>query len=289
MCSGDHSAIYRYTPRSNVSEGQVDDLLVTLPDYAAGFTQSPCIPDNPQLDGFTRLERPEIHENSEKYPDELQGKQCCKNEEQTVDRNHAKSTGRDSNAREQHVEEVFVCYDDDRNLRAFYHPQLDYIENSGVWLRPLIDPMVDHEAFAAIVEPIMRCSFMEPRLQYVHRTDTVRAGLATQSLHFWSTNVVALRDDSRPCKDRIGVQNVREHPDQPHDYHRDEITELVSEWHQVSPRRYWKMNLLVPAGGIPILTSSYGALHAWAWNEHFPTPVCHFCCIHCFSSRVLQM
>lgn len=77
-------------------------------------------------------------------------------------------------------------------------PRLDQVTSSDVWFRPLVDPMVDHEAFAAIAQPIMRCSFRAPRLKYIHSTDPVRAGLATQYLHFWSTNVLTLEAARSP-------------------------------------------------------------------------------------------
>ena len=150
--------------------------------------------------------------------------------------------------------------------------------NKFSWSSKLLDPMVDIDAFAELLTRDQRTRFYPAKMDYKDTLGPVRAGLALKYFAFWNEHVVTSFVDSPgvPFEATTGAASFERRVSPP--FPRDTlISDHLTDWMRRPLARIWYPALIVPVIFIALLTTLYGALHAWAWKSHFATQVSSCC------------
>ena len=140
------------------------------------------------------------------------------------------------------------------------------------WALPRIDPVQDPETFEEILRPALKEKFQVTKVVYDSTTIANRACLAMSYVRYWTFNTVNWSNGVKPF---LGVKGYT-HSVRPPVYHGTLITDHISDWFKDRSYGMWCWERAVPALSTALLTICYGALHGWAWHDHFPTTV-SFC------------
>lgn len=183
--SSDASFICRNTPLVNVHTGQTEDLLPTLDDDTMLFSNVYRIPGKPHFGWFRRPDDFDHARCVEEWQAGFEGGQCDEKREEEIGCKDNKNKRNELDSREEHAgidsrqnceggpengalsslydgssvnaptRNAQKCHCFKKALPPSFLPQFDHAENTDVWFRPLIDPMVDPNPYANIVIPAL--------------------------------------------------------------------------------------------------------------------------------------